>query len=257
MPRPGDGPERRPRRRNFLHPSEALWEGKGGGVLWILDGLDEVVDPVMRGKVAGWIREALRERTKDRFVVTCRFQGYFRDGVPLGADFATFHVRPLDVSQAKQFVRDWFRAAFGRLILKPEEAVEKAREKSEALLAILFGERRVEGHLAELSTNPLLLTILCIVFHEEGELPTGRAELYQHCVMVMLGSRREVWVSASFVSRVSRCRARCDVGQRRRIGIAGASGAGRTRLGIGNGARIGSRLSGHRRRVAGTKCCNG
>ncbi|MFM9116447.1 MAG: SUMF1/EgtB/PvdO family nonheme iron enzyme, partial [Planctomycetota bacterium] len=42
------------------------------------------------------------------------------------------------------------------------------------------------GHVRELCTNPLLLTILCIVFHEERTLPTGRAELYAHCVRVLL-----------------------------------------------------------------------
>ena len=40
--------------------------------------------------------------------------------------------------------------------------------------------------MRELCTNPLLLTILCIVFHEERKLPTGRAELYAHCVRVLL-----------------------------------------------------------------------
>ena len=41
--------------------------------------------------------------------------------------------------------------------------------------------------MRELVTNPLLLTILCIVYHEERNLPTARAELYQHCVRVLLG----------------------------------------------------------------------
>ena len=175
-------------------PSADLLNGKAGDLLWILDGLDEVVDPLLRSKVSGWIRRAARQRPRDWFVVTCRFQGYFREGVPLGNDFATFHVRPLDIEQAKRFVRDWFQSAFGRLLLDEREAAERAREKSEGLLGILFGERCIDGHLVGLSTNPLLLTILCIVYHEEGELPNGRAELYQHCVMVMLGYwRRDLY----------------------------------------------------------------
>ena len=52
------------------------------------------------------------------------------------------------------------------------------------------------GHIRELSTNPLLLTILCIVFHEERKLPTGRAELYAHCVRVLLEYwRRDIYTA--------------------------------------------------------------
>ena len=43
-------------------------------------------------------------------------------------------------------------------------------------------------------TNPLLLTILCVVYHEEHNLPTGRAELYQHCVRVLL----DLWRRAKY-----------------------------------------------------------
>jgi formylglycine-generating enzyme required for sulfatase activity len=50
--------------------------------------------------------------------------------------------------------------------------------------------------LRELCTNPLLLTILCVVFQEERKLPTGRADLYDHCVRVLLEHwRKDVYTS--------------------------------------------------------------
>ena len=54
------------------------------------------------------------------------------------------------------------------------------------LLDILARPAYQAGHIRQLCTNPLLLTILCVVFHEERKLPTGRAELYAHCVRVFL-----------------------------------------------------------------------
>ena len=64
------------------------------------------------------------------------------------------------------------------------------------LLAILARPSYQAGHIRELCTNPLLLTILCIVFHEERKLPTGRAELYAHCVRVLLEYwRRDLYES--------------------------------------------------------------
>ena len=88
-------------------PGADLWNGRAGGLLWILDGLDEVIDPEARKTVSGWVQRALKNRPADRFLVTCRFQGYFREGVPLGPSFVEFHVRRLDDDQVQRFVRDW------------------------------------------------------------------------------------------------------------------------------------------------------
>ncbi len=155
-------------------------------MLWILDGLDEVIDADARQTVSGWVRSALDNRLDDWFLVTCRFQGYFRKGVPLGAKFVEFHVRPLDDAQVERFVRSWFDAAYGMLLSPGPAAVERSQADSQSLLDILSRHAYQTGHMRELCTNPLLLTILCIVFHEERKLPTGRAELYAHCVRVLL-----------------------------------------------------------------------
>ncbi|HND56413.1 MAG TPA: hypothetical protein PLV92_28540, partial [Pirellulaceae bacterium] len=167
-------------------PGAALWNGQAGGLLWILDGLDEVVDAAARRRVADWLRAAVNQRPRDWFIVTCRFQGYFRDGVPLGPQFAEFHVRPLDERQIEQFVRAWFGAAYGKLLGPGLTASAQAQSDSDQLLGILALPAYQLGHVRELCTNPLLLTILCIVFHEGRKLPTGRAELYSHCVRVFL-----------------------------------------------------------------------
>ncbi|MFC1572677.1 SUMF1/EgtB/PvdO family nonheme iron enzyme [Candidatus Eisenbacteria bacterium] len=177
-------------------PGPDLWNGQGGGLLWILDGLDEVIDPAARRTVSGWVQRALQHRPKDRFLVTCRFQGYFREGVPLGAKFVEFHVRPLDDDQVERFVRDWFGAAYAKLHGPGARAETRAREDGDELLEILARPAYQAGHIRELCTNPLLLTILCIVFHEERKLPTGRAELYGHCVRVLLEYwRRDLYQS--------------------------------------------------------------
>jgi formylglycine-generating enzyme required for sulfatase activity len=167
-------------------PGEELWSGKAGALLWILDGLDEISDTETRKRVSKWIRDALRDRTNDRFLVTSRFAGYFRKGIPLGPGFVELHVRPLDEPQVRQFTHDWFAAAYRKLLGPGKAADERATSDSADLLGILERPDHQTGHIRELSTNPLLLTILCIVFHEERKLPAGRAELYAHCVRVLL-----------------------------------------------------------------------
>ena len=120
-------------------PGKDLWNGRAGALLWILDGLDEVVDPNARKKVSGWIQRAIKNRLDDWFLVTCRFAGYFRKGVPLGAKFVEFHVCPLDERQVDCFVRDWFAAAH-RALHDPGPLVEeRAAADSRSLLNILAG----------------------------------------------------------------------------------------------------------------------
>ena len=176
-------------------PGNDLWNWQPG-LLWILDGLDEVIDPQARQQVSGWVQRAIQQRPQDRFLVTCRFQGYFRAGVPLGAKFAEFHVRPLTDQQVKQFVREWFAAAYAKLLGPGARGESRAQDDSDELLRILAQDEYQNGHIRELCTNPLLLTILCIVFHEERKLPTGRAELFAHCVRVLLEYwRRDLYVA--------------------------------------------------------------
>ncbi len=177
-------------------PGPDLWNGSAGALLWILDGLDEVADPEARKKASEWVRRALKKRPQDWFLVTCRFQGYFRKGIPLGPKFVEFHVRPLDDGQVERFVCDWFGAAYKELLGEGTQAEARSAADSQELLAILARPEQQTGHMRELCTNPLLLTILCIVFHEERKLPTGRAELYAHCVRVLLEYwRRDLYTS--------------------------------------------------------------
>jgi formylglycine-generating enzyme required for sulfatase activity len=182
-------------------PGEELWNGTG--LLWILDGLDEVVDPEARRKVSQAVQRALKNRTADWFLVTCRFAGYFRNEVPLGDRFVEFHVRPLSDDQVRRFVNDWFAAAYPKLIPEAGEAQRRAKRDSEELLEILARPAYQAGRLRELCTNPLLLTILCVVFQEERKLPTGRADLYDHCVRVLLEHWRKDVYSSGLGTRVA------------------------------------------------------
>lgn len=139
--------------------------------------------PLARVKVSDCVSDYVR-----------RFQGYYRQGVPLGAKFAEFHVRPLDDDQIRQFVTDWFSTAYQKLYGFGDNASTRASEVREKLLKILSLPRYQTGGMRELCTNPLLLTILCIVFHEERKMPTERAELYARCVRVLLEHwRRELY----------------------------------------------------------------
>jgi formylglycine-generating enzyme required for sulfatase activity len=159
---------------------------RGGRLLWILDGLDEVADAKTRARVSRWIDEAARVRPDDRFLVTCRYAGWRGDAV-LGPAFQELHVQPLDQGQRAEFVGRWFRAVERQVLGATPAAEARAVERTAALTELLeTGDFRVQAGLAALVANPLILSILCVVYRKELDLPRRRALLYARCVDVLL-----------------------------------------------------------------------
>ncbi|MBF8276380.1 MAG: hypothetical protein HW390_1453 [Candidatus Brocadiaceae bacterium] len=156
-----------------------------GGLLFLLDGLDEIAVLSERERVVRWITDAIRAHPTCRFVVTCRFAGY-SPNVQLKADFLEVHIRPLTQEQVERFVRNWYSIVEKGLAKDPGQAGGIALEKADNLIKRLrepdFRARRV----FELTRNPLLLANICLVHRFRADLPKKRAQLYDECVKVLL-----------------------------------------------------------------------
>jgi formylglycine-generating enzyme required for sulfatase activity/predicted phosphodiesterase len=162
------------------------------GVLWVFDGLDEVVNENARVHVCGWLKQALDQRPDDFFLVTSRYSGY-QGRVDLGPGFCQFHVKPLDEPQVAEFVDHWYRAVFQRLHGLGADIAERAGNTINSLMELLRQPEYRIGRLRELPANPLMLTILCVVHHQDRNLPRRRADLYARCVRVLVEHwRKEV-----------------------------------------------------------------
>ena len=155
------------------------------GVLWVFDGLDEVVNENARIHVCHWIKQALAERPDDFFLVTSRYQGY-QGRVDLGPAFCQFHVKPLNSEQVAGFVEHWYRAVCRKLHGPGEGTEERAAGLIKSLMDLLQEPEYRIGRLRELPANPLMLTILCVVHHQNRNLPRRRADLYGKCVRVLV-----------------------------------------------------------------------
>jgi formylglycine-generating enzyme required for sulfatase activity/predicted phosphodiesterase len=155
------------------------------GVLWVFDGLDEVVNENARVKVCGWIKQMLEDRPDDFFLVTSRYQGY-QGRVDLGPAFCQFHVKPLTPEQVAGFVDHWYRAVCRKLHGPGDDTEEKGTGFIRSLMELLQQPEYRIGRLRELPANPLMLTILCVVHHQDRNLPRRRADLYAKCVRVLV-----------------------------------------------------------------------
>ncbi len=136
---------------------------QAGRAIVLLDGLDEV-KAQDHDRVLNSIRQTSEQFDGNQFVITCRIAAkeYTFD------KFTEVEVADFDDKQIADFAYKWFHQK------DPIKAEEFPKE-----LATYPG-------LKELATNPLLLTLLCLVFEEGGRFPANRSELYKEGLDVLL-----------------------------------------------------------------------
>ena len=133
-----------------------------GKCLILLDGLDEVKEEDNK-RVLREIREFSEQYHENRFVITCRIAA--KEYV--FQNFTEVEVADFNDEQIKEFSQKWFNSN----IDKYEKFIDKLAESQP---------------IKELATNPLLLTLLCLVFEEQGKFKKNRSELYEKGLDLLL-----------------------------------------------------------------------
>ncbi len=168
-----------------------------GACAVLLDGLDEVGDngtggQSLRKMVVKQVQKfADRWCTADdrpnRLVITSRIEGYWDEALH-GCDHV--ELSPLNPpEEVEQFLLRWYGAyEQGRDgTLPPDVAAGRAAARVAGLLPQLMDAPGVR----RLATNPLLLTILVLIYENVGKLPNRRAKLYEICTNTLIASWRE------------------------------------------------------------------
>ncbi len=153
-----------------------------GECLVLLDGLDEVVDAGRRIGCARAVGHLIQHDLKhNRLVVTSRPVGYSicRLSVPA----AHFVLQPFERGDVETFARQW-QLAYERAIHPEHPDLDQARTEADQLIAAIRGNPRVES----LATNPLMLTIIALIKHQNVALPERRVELYELALNTLIRS---------------------------------------------------------------------
>lgn len=136
---------------------------RGRGLI-LLDGLDEVnaKDNVY---VLREIRHFFLKFSACQFIMTCRIAAkeYTFE------QFTEVQVADFDDQQIQDFVKKWFQ-------------IKEDSEKEVKFIQRIKNNERIQ----ELATNPLLLTLLCLVFEDSGDFSRSRSELYHDGLYVLL-----------------------------------------------------------------------
>ncbi|WP_413261508.1 NACHT C-terminal helical domain 2-containing protein [Floridanema flaviceps] len=130
--------------------------------LVLLDGLDEVREEDSQ-RVLKEIRGFSDQFRNNRFVMTCRIAAkeYTFE------KFSEVEVADFDDEQIATFAKNWFN----NKAVKAENFLKRIEEN---------------WRINQLATNPLLLTLLCLVFEESGHFPPNRSLLYEEGIDALL-----------------------------------------------------------------------
>ncbi|MFE9607744.1 NACHT domain-containing protein [Streptomyces sp. NPDC006012] len=143
-----------------------------GRALVLVDGLDEI-PAAERHRARDWLLALVHAFPGNQWLLTSRPTAVRADWLA-AEGFRELALAPMRGPDVATFVRRWHTAA-------------RAAEYETRLLDAL----RTKRDLARLATNPLMCGLLCALHRERrGYLPTGRKELYD-AALTMLLSRRD------------------------------------------------------------------
>lgn len=143
---------------------------KAGKLLVLMDGLDEVPTSELRQVVQSQLRQIAEDYPNNRFILTCRTQ--IITSIPVG--FISVEVADFDEKQVEEFVYNWFTTSGSSDL--------EARQQWETFECAV-GRNPA---LKELTVTPVLLSLMCLVLQDEGEMPSQVNWLYEKGIKLLL-----------------------------------------------------------------------
>ena len=127
----------------------------------------------------------------NQLIITSRIAGYHES--PIGGYLAHYTIEPMESSAIDRFCDAWSLSIRQLLVKSGESQVEVdnlAHQQAKALKAAIHDPSR--PGVAEMASNPLLLTIIALVHHStQARLPEQRFLLYQIAVKNLVDVWRE------------------------------------------------------------------
>jgi len=154
------------------------------------DGLDELLDPTFKREISVRIEAFSRLYPAMPILVTSREVGY--EDAPLDqGSFELFRLASFDERQTREYCNKWFSAL-------PNLSDSELSVKVDAFMY-------ESGVAQDLRENPLMLSLMCTLYHEEGYIPRNRPEVYDKCANLLFDRwdrRRGIRVALPFDAQV-------------------------------------------------------
>ena len=190
-------------RCGFPYPKEMTQTAlKSGKLLILFDGLDEVPTANV-DNVINKIEDFVDRYSQNRFVASCRiaaYEGGFKR-------FTEVEMANFDDSQIEAYIKNWFDSTTDPNLHRLDEQMKTADQCWTMLNASEHSATK------ELARNPLLLTLLCMVYDNSQNFQRNRASLYEDALNIFL---RE-WLAEKRVRRDESISQYLDIADEKRM----------------------------------------
>jgi hypothetical protein len=151
---------------------------QNGRCIVCVDGLDEIATDEQGQKIRLAIQQWQEMYSQNWFLVTTRFAGYANVRLDV-TKFKLVDLVPMTDTKIQEFLEHWFKIH--------EVNQERQKENRDGLWKSLDNQKTI----LDMARNPLLLTIIAVVYRAGTHLPSQRVRLYERCVELLL----ENWAS--------------------------------------------------------------
>jgi formylglycine-generating enzyme required for sulfatase activity len=202
--RPGglvDWAEAEARIAGFPGAGRAVLANRNGRFRFLLDGYDELATPADRQAVARWLHKEIALWRQSDMVITTRKAAWdVGDQRHLRERFVPFVLLHLTEGAVRRYVQAWFPLVAGYEVGVAASPEQRARAQAAAQAAAQELLRWVQqgadadarSRIQAFLGNPLLLSIVCLVFRQRRTLPKQRGQLYSQCFEVLVRGREIV-----------------------------------------------------------------
>ena len=188
---------------NYPHPEQMTNAAlKSGKLLILFDGLDEV-PPSNVDNVIHEIGDFVDQYSRNRFIASCRIAAYsggFRR-------FTDVEMADFNDLQIEAYIKKWFDSTPDQDQHQLDKEMKTADQCWETLNASEHSATK------ELARNPLLLTLLCMVYDNSQDFPRNRAALYEDALNIFL----KEWAAEKRVNRGTSITQYLDIADEKRM----------------------------------------
>lgn len=150
-------------------------------LLVLIDGIDEINQISLRHKVVNKLNAFIAQFPKIKIIVSSRIVGYKE--TRLNGFFNHLQVAPFKKEQIQTFVKNWYLSISSSSDKDTNSALKKADE--------LYNSIKENQSVLKMASNPLLITIIALIYYKGNSLPEKRASLYDIATSTFL----ENWVN--------------------------------------------------------------
>jgi len=137
------------------------------------DGLDEIFEPKDKEIIVTEIMNFSSKFSQAKILITSRIVGY--DDIKLSSDFKELFIQEFDNNQIKNYIARWYEYYLSGI----ENKEFRNKETNTCHHQILELQD-------ELKRNPLLLSLIVIIFSSVKEIPKSKLQIYESCTNTVI-----------------------------------------------------------------------